>query len=270
MLYNLFLRDEGDPSGDPKDPKDPKDPELGDPKDPADPQDGDPADPKKSEDDKGLSAEAKAELETLKKDKEDLEKRLSDTQEGFHEKNKALIALNERVDRLTRPVIKPEDEFAEDPEIQGVNREIVAYKERDYDIAPLKRIKAGRIREIKLEKRLSNLEARGKESDEIGGLLVKKPNIKDFKPVGEARKKLTDRGEKVSMDTAYYYDVGVKSEENFESAVKAEVEKRLEADKKGEEARGQDGDFVESEPSEDKEMTEYAEQLINPRGLDIQ
>lgn len=271
MLNNLFLRDKDDSSGSDEESKK----ELESKESDAESQDSEKVDSSDKEKKEELSAEAKAELETLKKDKEDLEKRLSDTQEGFHEKNKALIALNERVDQLTRPQIKPEDEFADDLQIQKIDRKIKAYQDNEYDTASLDELRTARIREIKLEGRLANLEARGMESDEIGNLLIEEPDIKDFKPVGEARKKLTERGEKVSMDTAYYYDlgkksVGEKSKVDFKSAVKAEVEKRLETDKKGDEARTQDGDFNEPEVSEDKEMTEYADQLTDPSGLDIQ
>lgn len=263
MLYNLFLRDKGDPSGD----SDPKDPELGDPKPDPKPQDDPKPDPEPKP---GLSDEEKAELATLREENKTLGTRLKDTQTEFHDNREELKVLRKRVDDFSRPVIKPEDEFADDPQIQKIDRKIKAYNEHEYDTAPLDELKAARIREIKLEGRLSNLEARGAESDEIGDLLIEEPDIKDFKPVGETRKKLTDRGEKVSMDTAHFYNLGKSRKAEFESAVKAGVEKRLEVDKKGDEARGQDGDFNEPEVSEDKDMTEYANQLTDPSGLDIE
>lgn len=267
MLYNLFLRDEGDPSADPKDPKDPKDPELGkqDPK----PQD----DPKPDPDPKpGLSDEEKAELETLRKENETLGTRLKDTQTEFHDNREELKVLRKRVDDFSRPPIKAEDEFADDAQIQKINRKIAAYNEREYDTAPLDELKAARIREIKLEKRVERMEARGAESDEIGDLLIEEPSIKDFKPVGETRKKLTDRGEKVSMDTAHYYNLGKSRKADFDSAVKAEVEKRLEVEKKGNEARGQEGVFDEPAPdsAEKKEEQEYANFLTDPGGIGLE
>lgn len=265
MLHELFLRDDGDPSGDPKDPKDPKDPELGkqDPK--ADPQGGK-ADPEPKP---GLSAEEKAKFDVLEKEKGDLEKRLSDTQAEFHENRKELKNLRTKVDDFSKPPIKPEEQFADDSEIQGINREIEAYKANDYDLAPLNRAKSLRIEVLQMRKELADIKARNRESDAIGSFLVENPDATDLTAAGKAKDELTKRGEKVSVDTAYHYDLGKKRKEDFESAVKKEVEKRLEADDKGKGARGQEGEFTEP-PPEDKEMEEYADQLNNPGGLDLE
>lgn len=255
MLQHLFLRDEGDPSG--------GKPELGTPDPNADPQGGGQLDPEKKE---GLSADEKAELDTLKKDKETLEKRLSDTQTEFHTRSEELKTLRTQVENLQRPTPKPDEQYGDDPQIRKLDQRIEEFQAANYDTTALEVLKDNRIREMKNEERLAAIEARDKESDGIGKFLLENPGVADLTEAGKTRTMLMGRGEKVSIDTAHFYHLG----KNLESAVKAEVEKRLEADKKGENARGQDGEFYEPEPSENKEEQEYAAFLHNPGGLDLE
>ena len=266
MIFQTFLRDKDGSGGSGGDP--PVDPPLDPPKPDAEPQDGDPPDPNKPEPDKpepdeGLSAEEKVELENLRKEKGTFEKRLGDTQREYHTSRDELKGLKEKVDRLTKPPDqKPEDAYAEDAVIQDINGKIKAYEERNYDTSPLAQLKGARVRELNLEKRLAGLESRNVESDEVGKFLMDNKGVEDLTPVGETKEMLTKRGEKVSFDTAHYYKVG----KNFDQAVKDEVGKQLEALKKGDGARGQDGGNIETPAEPDKEMQAYGDFLTNPAG----
>ena len=269
MIFQTFLRAEGDPGNPGDDPK--PDKPLGDPKPDAEPQDGDRPDPDKPEPDKpepdkGLSAEEKAELESLRKDKETSDKRISDAQREFHSSRDELKGLKEKVDVLTKPPDqKPEDAYADDTVIQDINRKIEAYEERNYDTSPLVQLKGARVRELNLEKRLDGLETRTVQSDEVGKFLMDNPGVKDLTETGETKGMLTSRGEKVSFDTAYHYNRGKNYDKDFDEAVKGEVAKQLEVLKKGGGARGQEGGFEEP-PEADKEEKAYADFLTNPAG----
>lgn len=268
-LFNTFLRDEGDPSGN-EDPKDPKTPELEKPDPNADPQVGDPKDPSKKE---GLSAEEKAELKILKTDKTNLEKRLSDTQESFRSKSEELKGTQKQLHDLKNPPEKPDTEYANDSQIRNLDSKIKAYEENNYDTSSLVELKSARVRELKLEKRLSSLEGRSRESDEIGKLLLNDKTITDFEPAGRAKAELSAQGQKVSIETAHYYQLGkdsVKSKEDFDKAVKEEVQKQLEAEKKANGARGQDGGYEEPPSEENKEMEAYADELSQPGGFELE
>jgi len=267
MLLNTFLRTDGDPSVS-DDLKDPKNPEFGDPNPDADPQDGDPKDPDKS----GFSAEEKAELENLRKDKETLSKRLSDTQESFRKGQEDLKLTRKQIHDLKNHPIKSGDQYSNDPEIHALDERIKAYKgglgnpDVTYDTSSLEALKSARIREINLEKRLISLENRGRDSDDMGNFLLENPDVNDLTPAGQAKAVLTDRGEKVSIETAHFYQKGKNYEADLAKAVEAGVAKALEAKKKANGARGQEGDFAEPVVEVDKEMTEYANLLTSHDG----
>jgi hypothetical protein len=112
---------------------------------------------------------------------------------------------------------------------------------------------------------LSSLEKTNREGNEIGQFLSDNPDVQDLTPAGQAKKVLTDRGEKVSIETAHFYNLG----KNMNDVVEKEVQKKLEAMKKGDGARLQDGTYEEPK-DEEKEKEEYLEFLNDPSGLDIQ
>lgn len=266
-LFNTFLRDDGDPS-DPGDPKDPKNPELGDPKSDADPQGGDPKDPDKP----GLSAEEKAELDGLRKDKETSDKRISDAQRGMHEKGAELKLSQAELQKLKNPPPPPDTEYAGDSIIQSIDQDIARYKENNWDDAPLQRQKDIRKEQIKQDKSIVGMRERNAQSDDMGKFLMDNPGVNDLTPAGKAKGVLTERGEKVSIETAHYYQLGkdsVKTKEDFDKSVQAEVQKQLEAEKKANGARGQQGGYDEPPSEENKEMEEYAEQLNEPGGFKL-
>jgi hypothetical protein len=263
LQLRTFLRDKGDPS-DPADPKDPQDPEIGDPKPDAEPQGGDPKDPEKP----GLSAEEKAELQRLKDENETLNKRVADNQTAFHTSQAELKSLKERLEGITAAP-KSDEQFADDPIVQKIDGDIKRYNEMNWDTASLEIQKDMRIDQIKSQQMLSSLEKTNREGNEIGQFLSENPDVQDLTPAGQAKKALTDRGEKVSIETAHFYNLGKSRKEDFDKSVQAEVQKQLEALKRGDGARLQDGSYEEPK-DEEKEKEEYTEFLHDPSGLDIQ
>lgn len=264
MLFNTFLRDEGDPSAS-DDLKDTKKTELGEPKPNADPQGGDPPDPSKKE---GLSAEEK-ELKGLKEDKTNLERRLSDTQESFRSKSEELKGAQKQVHDLKNPPPPPDTEYASDSIIQNIDQDIARYKENAWDDAPLQRQKDIRKEQIKQDKSIMGMRERNAQSDDMGKFLMDNPGVDDLTPAGKAKGVLTERGEKVSIETAHYYQLGKSRKEDFEKSVQAEVKKQLEAEKKANGARGQEGGYEEPPSEENKEMEKYADEINAPGGFEL-
>lgn len=266
-LFNTFLRDEGGSSGGGDKPEKP---ELEKPDPNANPQGGDPPDPSKKE---GLSAEKEAELKTLKENETNLEKRLSDTQESFRSKSEELKGAQKQIHDLKNPPLPPDTEYAGDSIIQSIDQDIARYKENNWDDAPLQRQKDIRKEQIKQDKSITGMRERNAQSDDMGKFLMDNPGVNDLTPAGKAKGMLTERGEKVSTDTAHFYQLGkdsVKSKEDFDKSVKEEVQKQLEAEKKANGARGQQGGYDEPPSEENKEMEEYADQLNTPGGFELE
>ena len=259
MLPNLFLRDEGDPVGDPT---------LGKP-DPNVVTQGDKiVDPSKK--DEGLSAIEKVELETLRKEKETYEKRLTDTQTGFHDARQKLADMESRINALAQP--KKKDDFADDAIIGQIDAKIEHYHSMNWDTAALDIQRSIRIDQLDSRKSLAEIEAINRQSMDLGRFLSENPDATDLTGAGKRKAELESRGLKVDTETAYYYNLGKNYKPDFEKAVQAEVTKRLEAKKKGEGARGAEGEFIEppGEEADEKSKNEYLDFLHNPSGVNIQ
>ncbi len=222
-------------------------------------------DKKPDPDKKGLSEADKAELETLRTEKVNLEKRLSDTQEKFHANTKEFNKLQARVDFITAPENKGQDKYPDDPMIKQLNAKIESYK-GTYDTEPLKVQKQLRNDALDARIELKKLQDRAKDDDSVGKFLMDNPGVKDLTPAGKAKAELAGKGVSVDLETAHFYNLG----KNQEEVIEAEVKKRLEAADKAGGARGH-GDGNLPEPKEaDQEEKDYADSLTDPSGLDLQ
>ena len=272
MFRKTFLRDESDSSGSEEN-KELESQDLD-----AETQGSERADPSK----KGLSDAEKEELENLRKEKEafasekeNYEKRLKDTQTSFHENQRKLAELEGRVSGLMSPTEK-KGEFDDDPGIQKIDQDIKYYQEQGWDYRTLEIDKQARIDILRTQKMLNQIQGRLSEQDDLGRFLAENPDAEDLSGAGKSKAELESRGEKISTETAYFYNLGKnklkETQKEYEARVQAEVKKRLEAIEKGKGAINPEGEFVETTPEEDEEKQKkaYLDHLMHPSGLDIQ
>jgi hypothetical protein len=238
----------------------------------AEPQGGGAGEPAKG-DSSGKPVIDAAEVEKLKVEREKIQKRYEDLQSVYGKQGTELADLRKKVESLTLPKPPTEELLEFDQSIAEIKREIEATEKDGLSAGFLKAQLATTIRLKGLAERQAAFEQQQKEMAQMAPVVGEFPDFKDWPKVGETQQGLNARGEKVSAETAFYYNLG----KNLKTLLKDETEKAvtaaLEAERKGAGARGQEGGtYIEPSPEEQEElkkMREYAHSLNNPPGLEI-
>lgn len=218
-------------------------------------QDGKVADPVK-----GLSAEQLAELETLRKEKVTLEKRLSDTQTSFHDKTREVSDYQKKLKAIEDAQSKPKAE-EQDPKIRQIDTQIAKFKEQDLDYGFLEVVRAQIIENNQTREELKKVQSFNQQGMEMGKILNIDKNFNDFEAIVKVQNEAAANGEKISMVDAFHRFRSNNQEAIINERAEKIANEKLEILKKGQGARGQDGENPPEPKPEDKEMRDFASQL---------